>query len=73
VGPRAVLDAVVKRDVLVVNGELIQRPRMRGAIPLLPQNAFMGWCLDEAQGQLYLLSWYEGVCLVKPKCFQNFT
>jgi hypothetical protein len=28
---------------------------MSGAIPPLPQYAFMGWCLVEAQEQLYLL------------------
>jgi hypothetical protein len=27
---------------------------MRGAIPPLPQYAFMAWCLVKAQGQLYL-------------------
>jgi hypothetical protein len=26
---------------------------MNGAIPPLPQYAFMGWCLVKAQGQLY--------------------
>jgi hypothetical protein len=28
---------------------------MSGAIPPLPQYAFMAWCLAKAQGQLYLL------------------
>jgi hypothetical protein len=28
---------------------------MRGAIPPLPQYAFMAWCLVKAQRQLYLL------------------
>jgi hypothetical protein len=28
---------------------------MRGAIPPLPQYAFMAWCLVKAQGQLYIL------------------
>jgi hypothetical protein len=28
---------------------------MSGAIPPLPQYAFMAWCLVKAQGQLYLL------------------
>jgi len=28
---------------------------MRGAIPPLPQYAFMTWCSVEAQGQLYFL------------------
>jgi len=36
----------------------VRRPgpfaRMRGAIPPLPQYAFMEWCLVEAQRQLYL-------------------
>jgi hypothetical protein len=27
---------------------------MSGAIPLLPQYAFMAWCLVKTQGQLYL-------------------
>jgi len=27
---------------------------MSGAIPLLPQYAFMAWCSVKAQGQLYL-------------------
>jgi hypothetical protein len=27
---------------------------MSGAVPLLPQYAFMAWCLVKAQGQLYL-------------------
>jgi len=27
---------------------------MSRAIPPLPQYAFMAWCLDKAQGQLYL-------------------
>jgi hypothetical protein len=27
---------------------------MSGAIPPLPQHAFMAWCLVKAQGQLYL-------------------
>jgi hypothetical protein len=29
---------------------------MSGAIPQLPQYAFMAWCLVKAQGQLYLYS-----------------
>jgi hypothetical protein len=34
---------------------------MSGAIPLLPQYAFMAWCslVKEAQGQLYLLPLLE--------------
>jgi len=28
---------------------------MRGAIPPLPQYAFMAWCSVKARGQLYLL------------------
>jgi hypothetical protein len=34
----------------------VQRSRMRGAIPPLPQYAFMVWCSvkKKAQGQLYL-------------------
>jgi len=28
---------------------------MSGAIPLLPQYAFMAWCSVKAEGQLYLL------------------
>jgi hypothetical protein len=27
---------------------------MSGAIPPLPQYAFMAWCLEKAQGQLYI-------------------
>jgi hypothetical protein len=33
---------------------LVLRSRMHGAIPLLPQYAFMAWCSVKAQGQLYL-------------------
>jgi hypothetical protein len=35
---------------------------MRGAIPPLPQYAFMAWCSVKAQGQLYL---YLYLCLTK--------
>jgi len=30
------------------------RLRMCGAVPPLPQYAFMAWCSAKAQGQLYL-------------------
>jgi hypothetical protein len=30
------------------------RSRIRGAIPSLPQYAFMAWCSVKAQGKLYL-------------------
>jgi hypothetical protein len=34
---------------------LVPRSRIRGAIPSLPQYAFMGWCsVKKAQGQLHL-------------------
>jgi len=33
---------------------LMPRSRMRGAIPQLPQYAFMAWCSFKTQGQLYL-------------------
>jgi hypothetical protein len=32
---------------------------MSGAIPLLPQYAFMAWCSVKAQGQLYLYLLYQ--------------
>jgi hypothetical protein len=34
---------------------------MLGAIPLLPQYAYMAWCSVKAQGQLYLYLWGETV------------
>jgi hypothetical protein len=34
---------------------------MSGAIPPLPQYAFMAWCLIEAQGQLYLYLLHGGL------------
>jgi hypothetical protein len=33
---------------------LVPKPGMRGAIPSLPQYAFMAWCSVKAQGQLFL-------------------
>jgi hypothetical protein len=33
----------------------VLRSRVHGAIPPLPQYAFMAWCSVKAQGQLYLL------------------
>jgi len=36
---------------------------MRGAIPPLPQNAFMAWCLVKAQGQLYTLPFIPRFCV----------
>jgi hypothetical protein len=33
---------------------LVPRSRMSGAMPPLPQHAFMAWCSVKAQGQLYL-------------------
>jgi hypothetical protein len=32
---------------------------MRGAIPPLPQYAFMAWYWVKAQGQLYVLYWLK--------------
>jgi len=32
---------------------LVRRSRIRGAIPPLPQYAFIAWCSVKAQGQLY--------------------
>jgi hypothetical protein len=34
---------------------------MSGAIPPLPQYAFMAWCSVKAQGQLYLYFSYENL------------
>jgi hypothetical protein len=39
---------------LTTNLHLMPRSRMRGAIPPLPQYAFMAWCSVKAQGQLSL-------------------
>jgi len=39
---------------LTTHLHLVRRSRMRGAIPPLPQYAFMAWSLVKAQGQLYL-------------------
>jgi hypothetical protein len=40
---------------LTTHLHLVPRSRMRGAIPPLPQYAFMAWCsVKKAQGQLYL-------------------
>jgi hypothetical protein len=39
---------------LTTHLHLVPKSRMRGAIPQLPQYAFMAWCLVKAQGQLYL-------------------
>jgi hypothetical protein len=46
---------------------LLLGPRMRWAIPPLPQYAFTVWCSVKAQGQLYLyllsgFSWLSSVC-----------
>jgi hypothetical protein len=38
---------------------------MHGAIPPLPEYAFMAWCLVEAQGQLYLYLYAIVVWYVK--------
>jgi hypothetical protein len=32
---------------------------MRGAIPSLPQYAFMAWCSVKAQGQLYFTLYFD--------------
>jgi hypothetical protein len=40
---------------------------MRGAIPPLPQNAFMVWCSVKAQGQLYFYFTFTGVLGGDPK------
>jgi hypothetical protein len=32
---------------------------MRGAIPPLPQNAFMAWCSVRTQGQLYIYTFQK--------------
>jgi hypothetical protein len=37
----------------------VSRSRMRGTIPLLPQYAFVAWCSVKAQGQLYLLPYWQ--------------
>jgi hypothetical protein len=40
---------------LTTHLHLVPRSRMRGAIPPLPQHAFMAWCsFKKAQGQLYI-------------------
>jgi hypothetical protein len=47
---------------------------MRGAIPPLPQYAFMAWCsIKKAQGQLYLLPFYRynGYYLISGASFLN--
>jgi len=36
---------------LTTHLHLESRSRMRGAIPLLPQNAFMAWCLAKKKAQ----------------------
>jgi hypothetical protein len=38
---------------------LVPRSRMCGAIPPLPQYAFMAWCSVEVRGQLYFLYLYQ--------------
>jgi hypothetical protein len=37
---------------------------MSGAIPPLPQYAFMVWCLVKAQGQLYLYLFLRQFCIL---------
>jgi hypothetical protein len=39
---------------LTTHPYLMPRSRMHGALPPLPQYAFMPWCLFKAQGQVYL-------------------
>jgi hypothetical protein len=39
---------------LTTHLRLVPRSRMRGAVPPLPQYAFVAWCSIKAQGQLYL-------------------
>jgi hypothetical protein len=39
---------------LTTHFHLVPRSIMRGAIPSLPQYAFMAWCSVKAQGQLYI-------------------
>jgi hypothetical protein len=36
---------------------------MCGAIPLLSHYAFMAWCSVEAQGQLYLFTFYKNLSM----------
>jgi hypothetical protein len=38
---------------LTTHLHLVPKSRMRGAIPPLPQYAFMEWCSAKAQGQFY--------------------
>jgi hypothetical protein len=55
IGTRAISLRVKRRGVkLTTHLHLVLRSRMRGAIPPLPQYAFMEWCSVKAQGQLYL-------------------
>jgi len=42
----------------------VPRQRMRGAVPLLHQYAFMAWCSVEAQGQIYLYLYVTGHKLI---------
>jgi hypothetical protein len=41
---------------------------MSGAIPPLPQYAFMAWCLVKAQGQLYLYLFLTFSCHMRFDC-----
>jgi hypothetical protein len=63
VGTRSYNSGYSSRGVkLTTYFHLEPRSRMHGAIPPLPQYAFMPWCLVEAQGQLYplpLINLYE--------------
>jgi hypothetical protein len=55
VGSEGFYSGVSDRGVqLTIHFLLVPRPGMRGAIPPLPQYAFMVWCSVEAQGQFYL-------------------
>jgi hypothetical protein len=40
---------------------LIQRSRMRGVIPPLPQYAFLAWCSVKVQGKIYLTSYHIAI------------
>jgi hypothetical protein len=46
---------------LTTHLQLVRTSRMRGAVPPLPQYAFMAWCSAKAQGQLYLYLSLSGI------------
>jgi hypothetical protein len=49
----------IDRDAKLCSVMKCRGQRMSGAIPPLPQYAFMAWCSVKAQGQLYLYLLYS--------------